>query len=338
VRIALQNAIRALLTEDRALANATVLGDLPINRAIRAIDKRCHSFVARHLPSAGHLRFVSSVLRMTIGIERGGDYAATIAREVSQLDRLPPLTIVRDIELLSEQVLLMFPQAITAFLENNAELARDIKVMESQIDRSYDKVFEGLLREGDENKISTRELLAILSVFNVLERVSDQAKNICEEAVFSAEGKTKPPKTYRVLFLDKKNNFVSQLAVAYAQKNFPDSIAARSRGWAAAEGLSPECLSLAERVGLNLGNSLPLTLELTADELSDYHVVVGLEPGAEEKISPKPFHTCYVEWDISSEAASVREAGTDNVLDATYKAIAMKVRELAELLRGEEAG
>ena len=56
---------RALLTLDRDLAYATVLGDKPINREIRELDRLCHAFVARHLPSAGHLRFVSSVLRLT---------------------------------------------------------------------------------------------------------------------------------------------------------------------------------------------------------------------------------------------------------------------------------
>jgi len=72
VEHALRQAIKALLTRDRQLANETILGDLPINRAIRHIDRLCHFFVARHLPSAGHLRFVSAVLRMNIAIERLG--------------------------------------------------------------------------------------------------------------------------------------------------------------------------------------------------------------------------------------------------------------------------
>ena len=42
----------------------------------------CHSFVARHLPSAGHLRFVSSVLRLNVALERIGDYAVAICTRV----------------------------------------------------------------------------------------------------------------------------------------------------------------------------------------------------------------------------------------------------------------
>ena len=71
--------MHALLTRDRELAAEVILGDLPINREVRAIDALCHAFVARHLPSAGHLRFVSSVLRLNVELERIGDYAVTIA-------------------------------------------------------------------------------------------------------------------------------------------------------------------------------------------------------------------------------------------------------------------
>ena len=70
---AVGNACRSLLNVDRALAAETILGDLPVNREIRAIDQRCHAFVVRHLPSAGILRFVSSVLRLTVAIERIGE-------------------------------------------------------------------------------------------------------------------------------------------------------------------------------------------------------------------------------------------------------------------------
>ena len=70
--------------------NEVVLGDLVVNRRVRKLDSKCHAFVARHLPSAGHLRFVSSVLRLSIALERVGDYAVIIARELAQLESPPP--------------------------------------------------------------------------------------------------------------------------------------------------------------------------------------------------------------------------------------------------------
>ena len=48
-----RDAVHALQTGNRKLANATVLNDHPINRRMRKIDRLCHQFIAVHLPSAG---------------------------------------------------------------------------------------------------------------------------------------------------------------------------------------------------------------------------------------------------------------------------------------------
>jgi len=85
VQQALEHAVRALLERDHELAYDTVLGDMPINRDVRAMDRHCHVFVARHLPSSGHLRYVSSVMRLNVALERIGDYAVAISREAVQL-------------------------------------------------------------------------------------------------------------------------------------------------------------------------------------------------------------------------------------------------------------
>ena len=89
IEAALHKAVHATLKGDRRLANQIVLDDKPINREIRAIDKLCYAFIARHLPSAGHLRFVSTVLRLNVELERIGDYAVAIAREAVQLSAAP---------------------------------------------------------------------------------------------------------------------------------------------------------------------------------------------------------------------------------------------------------
>ncbi|MDX1429180.1 MAG: hypothetical protein R3282_02780, partial [Rhodothermales bacterium] len=62
----LENALTSLLTLDDDLAYHTIIDDHPINRKVEEVDRLSHVFVARYLPSAGHLRFVSSVLRMNV--------------------------------------------------------------------------------------------------------------------------------------------------------------------------------------------------------------------------------------------------------------------------------
>ena len=63
VEHALENAIEALLKRDHELAYAIILEDNCINRGFEDINQLCYGFVARHLPSAGHLRLMSATIR-----------------------------------------------------------------------------------------------------------------------------------------------------------------------------------------------------------------------------------------------------------------------------------
>lgn len=63
VEKALRDALRSVLMLDRPLAYKTILGDKRINRATERLDRHCHYFVARHLPSAGHLRSGRTLVR-----------------------------------------------------------------------------------------------------------------------------------------------------------------------------------------------------------------------------------------------------------------------------------
>lgn len=67
---ALNNSVHALVTGNEQLASDVILHDGDINRSMRTIDAQCHAFIAVHLPSAGHLRLISSVIRINITLER----------------------------------------------------------------------------------------------------------------------------------------------------------------------------------------------------------------------------------------------------------------------------
>ena len=73
VETAVRNAMHALQTGNHKLASATIIADHAINRTMRSIDDLCHKFIALHLPTAGHLRMLSSVIRANIELERIGD-------------------------------------------------------------------------------------------------------------------------------------------------------------------------------------------------------------------------------------------------------------------------
>ena len=58
VEVSLRHSVQAVLDADPRLANETAIKDRAVNQDIRDIDHLCHLFVARHLPSGSHLRFI----------------------------------------------------------------------------------------------------------------------------------------------------------------------------------------------------------------------------------------------------------------------------------------
>ncbi len=334
VEAALEMSLRALLRRDRHLASATILGDLPINRQVRSCDKMCHVFVARHLPSAGHLRFVSSVLRLNVGLERLGDYAVTISREALQLEREVPPLVARDIELLSEQALQILGQALDSFYEKSPDLARGTKGLASHLQVTFDKVFQDLLEEGVRHEMPIKDLFALMGVLSRLNRVKAQAKNICEETIFTATGETKAPKVYRLLFLDETNECQSKMAELAARKAYPCSGKYASAGWSEVSAFSLGFVEFMNGVGIELGDEGPRRFEPDFRELSKLHVLVSFCGDVRPRLSKLPYELAVVEWDLEEVVKGLE--GRERFA-ALYKEISYRVRELMETLRGEEA-
>jgi len=324
VRCGLQNAVRGLLTGNHALCYQVVLDDKPINRETRALDTLCHAFVATHFPAAGHLRFISSVLRLDIELERTGDYAVNIAREAVQLSEPPPEDIAADIKLLASQATGMFERAMVCWKERNAEQAKALMPNAYEVEKTYSRVFKDLLQERASRPL--KDLFALLDICKNLERVGGQSKNICEETVFTTTGETKEPKVYRILFVDEGNDSLSQLAEAFARKVFPESGAFASVGWKNASELNPEMVQLANAAGLDLGGAVPRSMDEEIGRLSRYHVIIGLTPGIRDHLAKVPFNTVLLEWDLSEADLSEQ-----------LREVSASIRTLMETLRGEGA-
>lgn len=337
VTVATKKAIRAFLTGDQELASETILGDRPINREVREIDRLCHIFVVRHLPSAGPLRFVSSVLRLDVELERIGDYAVTISRESVQLSKRPPGKMLSDIELLSSQAVEVLDQSLQAFKEGNAELARGTTTMADQVGATFQRAYSDLLTAGRKQKREVDDLFALLVVLTSIGRVADQAKNICEQVLFAIAGEVKSERVYKILFVDSHNDSLSQMAAAFARKAFPNSGEYESAGWEPAEKMDVQCLQFLDKKNFSTEGLVPRPIPELVERLADYHLVIGLEPGTRERFADIPFRTVVLEWEVGPYAADLDSERSQAMLKAAFKEIKHRMRELMEVLRGDEA-
>ncbi len=333
VEQALGSAFHALEHNDDKEAFKTILSDLPINRHMRQIDRLCHAFIAVHLPSAGHLRLISSVIRANIILERIGDYAVTIAREAVQLGDVPEGYLSSEMKTIGAEAKAILSEAISSFNSSNAERARHAITMASQVEHEMDGIYAELLDHGDVEGGCSRDTMIYLIIFSQLKRVADQAKNLAEEAIFIETGETKKPKVYRILFLDDDNSTLGPMAAAIADGSFHDRGQFTTAGIKPATGLDSNMVAFMQSRGFNLADTTPREADTGRESLSDYHVIVGLNQKVMKTVGKIPFRTSALNW----MKLEVPTDDSQEAWESLYKNLALQIRELMELLRGDEA-
>jgi phosphate transport system protein len=323
VHKALGNASLALLTGNSELSYQTILGDHPVNREVDALNLKCHRFIAKHLPSAGHLRFISSSLRIIILIERLGDYAVTISREAVQLETPVQGDFRDDLEKMSTDALAMLQQSLTAYERQDVELAQETAAMAKGVDRDYLLAYSDLVDAGGAN-MSRSDQFARLVIIRQIERVSDQAKNLCEEVVFAGTGETKQRRRYRLLFVDGKDDGATHIAVAVCRKYHSDRIQADSLGATPAPTIRDEIRGLCEDKGLDLSGLDPSGLYEDPALWRGHDVLVTINSDISEYVDQVPYGIVPVRWDVP----------TDGSVESLFQVITGHVDDLVHLVRG----
>ena len=332
VETAIADALRTVLTCDEDLAYRTILNDERINREVRELDRLCHKFVAVHLPSAGPLRRMSSVIRTNIQLERLGDYAVIICREAVQLSRPPEGLVARELEMTSTDARRTLHQAITAFVEENGEVARATMHLADTVEHTMDAIYEALL--GPESSEETRDRIALFVVFNMLKRVWDQAKNICEETVFAVYGEQKSPRVPNILFMDRDNGCASQMAEAIARKTYGEHARFRSAGQDPAAALDSRMVAFMERHGFDMSTMAPRAVADELAHLDRYYLVVSLDGPVRSCVPRVPFHTSALAWDVGSVGPETGDEDAARQFETICRDLAVRIDDLMQVLRG----
>jgi phosphate transport system protein len=307
------------------LAYSTVLNDHPINRHMRRIDRLCHSFIAVHLPSAGPLRQLSSAMRVNVELERIADYAVTISREALRLGSLLEGEFAHAFDQLCDQAQLMLDQAISAFNELNAEKARSTMPLVAPVENTLNEIYMELMHGCDNGELKQR--FALFVIFAHLKRVMDQAKNLCEETIFAVTGEQKAAKIYNILFVSSDSR-LSQIAYAVAHKNHPNTSNLICAGSVLAD-LDAETSEFLLQSGAAPSPEGAWTLSsIPAHVLAQQHVLISLDAPPENYFDEIPFHSVALLWDVTESSA----AGIEEL----YRDIALRMRDLMQLIRGDE--
>ncbi len=313
---ALKRACHAVATRDRQLAYSVILRDQDVYTLDAEIDRLCLEFIVRHQPAAGHLRFVYSAAKIVGDLERVGDYAESIARQVLLVSSLPFDLSADCFTELAALAIPMVPNAVRAFVDKNPDLARATMAGEPKVNRVRDRVTAALMEQGERGGLPLEALPPLINVARRLERVSDQATNICEEALYFATGvysRHLPRVGFRVLFVDDTNGCLSLMAEAIARRFGSPRFSFDSAGVAPVPIEAGAARFLAAR-GVDVSGRAPKALA-DVPLFDQLQVIVCLSKGA-QAASQKPFKALSVDWLVPDPS---KAAGTPDEVQAAYE-------------------
>src|SRR6266487_1229755 len=206
---ALKDSLRALTERNRQLAYSVILRDKNIDELEQELDRLCLEFLVRQQPVAVHLRFAYAAIKINLELERIGDYAESIARHVLKISGLEPQPSYDKYVAIANLSIPMLQQAVQAFVEQNPSLARSTMHIEEEVDMLRNGINAAIMQQHQLGKIPLDAVTPLLTIARRFERVSDQAKNICEEVLYMCTGeyaKHKSTDVFRILFLDIQNS------------------------------------------------------------------------------------------------------------------------------------
>jgi len=332
---ALRDAMRSVLEGDDDIAHATVIGDHPINRDSREIDRLCHAFIARHLPGAGHLRLMSSIIRTNVALERIGDYAVTISRESLLLSEPPPGRVAKQMQYLAERAVRLLDDSVSAFREGDADGARVLMSIPEELETGMDDIYEELIDKAKKRQL--RETVAEFVILSLLKRVSDQAKNICDQTMFSATGEKKPAKHFHILFVDRSNSCLSKMAEAIGNKRFAARATFASAGSDPAENVDPALIDFLDDRGIAIEAGAPRAVDTLEDSIQTIDIIVRVGNIDGPALEDLPFHTSAFRWGTVEVDDDLDPQQKTSVLEENFRFLSMKIEDLMQILIGRNA-
>jgi len=187
----LGKALSALRTRNADLANEVRADDSAVDALQLQIEDDAAIVIATQQPVARDLRELVSVFKLTSNIERVGDHAVHLARAAKKLAKTGDSSFhaQEHLEKMAETGQIMLRAAISAFMAQDAQAAREAAAMDAKIDAEHKVLTEDILKVMKKKSELVKEALQILHTSNQLERLGDHITNICEAVIYMIEGK-----------------------------------------------------------------------------------------------------------------------------------------------------
>jgi phosphate transport system protein len=157
------------------------------------IDHDAVRMLTVYSPVATQLRYVLVVTHITAQLERMGDQAVNVCESLDLMQSEGDHAVISDLHRMSDLVAQMVADAFASYFDRDAKRAEETRGHDDVIDALNasivkrllsDEVLHGVLKGTQD----IADALAQILIARHLERIADQAVNICKEVVYLVRG------------------------------------------------------------------------------------------------------------------------------------------------------
>nr|WP_111405541.1 phosphate signaling complex protein PhoU [Phycocomes zhengii] len=189
VEAAILDAARALETRDEDMAADVRSRDRAIDELEALIYEEGARLIALRAPTAGDMRTVLSVLKISGNLERIGDYAKNIAKRNSVLVQMSPVDgSASDLRRMAQAVELMLKDSLDAYITRDIELAEDVRVRDGEVDQMYNAMFRQFLTYMMEDPRNITGCMHLHFIAKNIERMGDHVTSIADQVIYLVTG------------------------------------------------------------------------------------------------------------------------------------------------------
>lgn len=185
----IRDSIAALANHDESLAGEVIATDESVDDLQRQIEAKTIEMISKRQPMASDLRDIMGALRISIDLERIGDFAKNIAKRSGALgEKSYPLPLMRRLGQMADLALVQIADVVDCYTQHDIAKAISVWKRDEEIDATYTSLFRELLTYMMEEPRNITFSTHLLFCAKNIERIGDHVTNIAETVYFIAKG------------------------------------------------------------------------------------------------------------------------------------------------------
>jgi len=157
--------------------------DGPINDRYHKLEERVFQILALQQPVASDLRFLVAATRILYEMERSGDLAVNIVKQVGRLDGIPAdSTLTSIVGRLAHASASMFGRGVEAVATLDYTIGTGAEIEDETTDRLTSELFSAVTARQD--AIGLEPAVGLFYIGRFFERIADHGVNIAQNITF----------------------------------------------------------------------------------------------------------------------------------------------------------